>query len=200
MSQQLLIAFVVFATVALYTPGPNNIMLMTSGLNFGFRRTLPHVVGVNIGFALIVVVFGLGLGAVFETWPVLQTVLKYAGAAYLAYLAVMIALTKPGQAKEVASGRPMSFFGAMMFQWVNVKGLVTATGAVTAYAAIGVYPWNMLTLAGLFFAIGLTSSSTWVLFGTSLQGLVKSRGAMRAFNIVMALLLLMSLFPVLTGA
>lgn len=200
MSQQLVIAFVIFAVVALYTPGPNNVMLMTSGLNFGFRRTLPHVVGVNVGFAFLVVVFGLGLGAVFNAWPVLQTVLKYAGAAYLTYLAFKIAIAKPGEAPDVASGRPMTFVGAVLFQWVNVKGLVTAAGAVTVYAAIAPYPQNVLVLAAAFFLIGLTSSSTWVLFGTTLQAVIKSPRAVRVFNVTMALLLLLSLYPVLMGA
>ena len=90
-SQQLLVAFVVFAVVGLYTPGPNNVMLLASGLNFGLRRTLPHISGVALGFAFLVAVVGFGLGAVFDAYPLLQSVLKYGGAAYLVYLAVVIA-------------------------------------------------------------------------------------------------------------
>jgi threonine/homoserine/homoserine lactone efflux protein len=200
MSQQLVVAFVIFATAALYTPGPNNVMLMASGLNFGFRRTLPHVLGVAIGFAVQVAVIGLGLGAVFEAWPVLHTVLKYAGAAYLIYLAVLIARSGPADTAGAAAGRPMTFFGAAMFQWINIKGWVIAVGTITAYAAIASYPWNILTLAGLLLALGITSSVTWVWFGTSLQAVVKSPRAVRIFNIAMAVLLLASLYPVLAGA
>ena len=95
MSQQLFIAFVVFATVMFITPGPNNIMLLSSGLTYGFRRTLPHVAGITIGFAFMVGAVGLGLGTVFIAYPVLQTILKYAGIAYLLYLAAAIAMSGP---------------------------------------------------------------------------------------------------------
>src|ERR1700740_1072044 len=95
MSQQLFLAFVVFAVVMFFTPGPNNIMLLSSGLTYGFRRSLPHVAGITIGFAFMVGAVGLGLGAVFIAYPVLQTILKYAGVAYLVYLAVVIAMAEP---------------------------------------------------------------------------------------------------------
>ena len=200
MSQQLLIAFVVFAVVALYTPGPNNVMLLTSGLNYGFRRTVPHVLGVAIGFAVQVALIGLGLGAVFEAWPWLQTVLKYAGAAYLVYLAIAIARSGPTDTSATGSGRPLSFIGAALFQWINVKGWVIAIGTITAYAAIANYPWNILAQSGLLLVLGISSSVTWVLFGTWLQPIVTSPRAVRIFNITMALLLLASLYPVLTEA
>jgi threonine/homoserine/homoserine lactone efflux protein len=95
MSHSLLIAFVIFATVMFFTPGPNNIMLLSSGLTYGFRRTLPHVAGITIGFAFMVGAVGLGLGTIFITYPVLQTILKYAGVAYLVYLAAVIAMSGP---------------------------------------------------------------------------------------------------------
>ena len=196
-SHQLTIAFIVFAAAMLFTPGPNNIMLMVSGLNYGFRRTLPHVAGVTLGFSFLAAVIGFGLGAVFAAYPVLHTILKYAGAAYLVYLAIMIAMSAPADTKEGEEGRPMTFIGAALFQWVNVKGWVIAVGAVTAYAAIATYPLNVAMLSILLFLVGLASSITWVLLGTSLQSLVKSPRAVRIFNIVMAVLLLASLYPVL---
>ena len=94
-------------------------------------------------------------------------------------------------------GRPMTFLGAAAFQWVNVKGWVIAVGTITAYAAVASYPWNILILSALLLAVGLTSSTVWVLFGSSLQSLVRSPRAVRIFNITMALLLLASLYPVL---
>lgn len=197
MSQPLFLAFIVFAAVTLFTPGPNNIMLMASGLNFGMRRTWPHVVGVSFGFAFLVVAMGLGLGAVFTAYPVLQTVLKYAGAAYLVYLAVAIARSSPADPDAAVQGRPMTFFGAALFQWVNVKGWVIAIGSITAYSAIADYPWNVLIQASLLLAIGLASSTSWALFGSALQSLVKSPAAYRVFNVAMAVLLLASLYPVL---
>jgi threonine/homoserine/homoserine lactone efflux protein len=196
-SHQLTIAFIVFAAAMLFTPGPNNIMLMASGLNYGFRRTLPHVAGVTLGFSFLVAVIGVGLGAVFAAYPVLHTILRFAGIAYLVYLAVVIAMSAPAETGEGAKGRPMTFVGAALFQWVNVKGWVIAVGAVTAYAAIAAYPLNVALLSIMLFVVGLGSSITWVLLGTSLQALVKSPRAVRIFNIAMALLLLASLYPVL---
>jgi threonine/homoserine/homoserine lactone efflux protein len=197
MSHQLLLAFIVFAIVMFFTPGPNNIMLLTSGLNFGFRRTLPHLAGVVFGFAFMIAVSGLGLGAVFTAYPLLQTVLKYAGAAYLIYLAVAIALSGPPTPGAAERRRPMTFFGAALFQWINVKGWVMVIGTITAYAAIASYPWNILLQVALSLLIGWVACAAWVLCGTSLQSLVKSPVVVRAFNIVMALLLLASLYPVL---
>src|SRR5580704_16001844 len=95
MSHSLLYAFVLFAAVMFFTPGPNNIMVMSSGLTYGFRRTLPHILGVVVGFAFMVGAVGLGFGTVFLAFPILQTILKYVGAAYLIYLAVMIAMAGP---------------------------------------------------------------------------------------------------------
>lgn len=197
MSHQLTVAFIVFAIVMFFTPGPNNIMLLTSGLNFGFRRTLPHLAGVVFGFAFMIAVTGLGLGAVFTTYPLLQTVLKYAGAAYLVYLAAAIALSGPPTPGEAERRRPMTFFGAALFQWINVKGWVMVIGTITAYAAIASYPWNILLQVALSLLIGCVACAAWVVCGTSLQSLVKSPAIVRAFNIVMALLLLVSLYPVL---
>jgi threonine/homoserine/homoserine lactone efflux protein len=196
MSQQLLVAFIVFAAVMCFTPGPNNVMLLASGLNYGFRRTLPHVAGVTFGFAFMIAVCGLGLGAVFTSWPVLQVILKYAGAAYLVYLAFAIGTAGAPDPAQVRRGRPMTFIGAALFQWVNVKGWVMVIGTITAYAAIATYPWNIVIQSLLSLAMGLLSTVTWALCGTALQPLLTSPRAIRAFNIVMALLLLASLVPV----
>lgn len=197
MSQQLIIAFVVFATAATFTPGPNNIMLMTSGLNYGFRPSLAHVAGVTIGYSVLFALIGLGLGAVFTAYPILQTILKYGGAIYLTYLAYVIAVSKPAVPAEAAQGRPMTFTGAALFQLVNVKGWVVALGSVSAYAAIAAYPWNVLLLAAIICVITLASALAWLLMGTALQTLVKSPRAIRIFNVSMAVLLLASLYPVL---
>jgi threonine/homoserine/homoserine lactone efflux protein len=197
MSQQLFYAFLIFAAVMFFTPGPNNIMLLASGLNFGFRRSLPHMAGVTFGFAFMIAVTGIGLGAVFTSWPILQTILKYGGAAYLVYLAIAIGLSGPPDAGEVEQRRPMTFLGAALFQWVNVKGWVMAIGTITAYAAIASYPWNVVVQVALSFVMGLLSTVTWTLCGSALQSLVKSPRAVRAFNITMAVLLLASLYPVL---
>jgi threonine/homoserine/homoserine lactone efflux protein len=198
MSQQLFIAFVVFATVMFFTPGPNNIMLLSSGLTYGFRRTLPHVAGITIGFAFMIGAVGLGLGTIFIAYPVLQTILKYAGVAYLIYLAAAIAMSGP-----VASGQdnrrgPMTFWSAAMFQWINVKGWVMVIGTITAYAGIASFPWNITIQVALSLLLGALSCSAWALFGSALRPVLTSPKAVRAFNIVMAALLLASLYPVLS--
>jgi threonine/homoserine/homoserine lactone efflux protein len=192
----LLIAFIMFATVMYFTPGPNNVMLLSSGLTYGFRRTLPHVAGITIGVAFMIAAVGLGLGSVFIAWPVLQTILKYAGIAYLVYLAAAIAMSGPVSAQDNRRG-PMTFWGAAMFQWINVKGWVMVIGTITAYAAIARFPWNIAIQVAVSLLIGTAACSAWALFGSALRPLLTLPGAVRAFNIVMALLLLASLVPVL---
>jgi threonine/homoserine/homoserine lactone efflux protein len=200
MSHTLLIAFVLFATVMFFTPGPNNIMLLSSGLTYGFRRTLPHIAGITIGFAFMVGAVGLGLGTVFIAYPVLQTILKYAGVAYLVYLAAVIAMAEPVLPDQDNRRGPMTFWGAAMFQWINAKGWVMVIGTITAYAAIATYPWNITIQVTLSLLLGTLSCTAWAVFGSSLRPLLSSRRAVRCFNIVMALLLLASLYPVFMDA
>ncbi|MGY3617420.1 LysE family translocator [Bradyrhizobium sp. USDA 10063] len=201
MSQSLLVAFVMFAVVMFFTPGPNNIMLLSSGLTYGFRRTVPHMAGITVGFAFMVGAVGLGLGTVFIAYPVLQTILKYIGVAYLIYLAAAIAMAEPSS-PESGDGRsrPMTFWGAAMFQWVNAKGWVMVIGTITAYAAIAEFPLNIAIQVGLSLILGTLSCIAWALFGTALRPILTSRLAVRAFNIVMAILLLASLYPVFMDA
>jgi threonine/homoserine/homoserine lactone efflux protein len=200
MSHQLILAFVVFAVVMFFTPGPNNVMLLASGLNFGFRRTLPHIAGVTFGFAFMVGAVGIGLGTVFMAYPVLQTILKYAGAAYLIYLAVVIAMSEPVAPDQDNRRGPMTFWGAAMFQWVNAKGWVMVIGTITAYAAIAAYPWNITIQVTLSLVLGALSCTAWALFGSSLRPVLTSRRVVRTFNIIMAVLLLASLYPVFMDA
>ena len=200
MSQSLFVAFVVFATVMFFTPGPNNVMLLSSGLTYGFRRTLPHVAGITIGFAFMIGAVGLGLGTIFISYPVLQTILKYAGAAYLLYLAAAIAMSGPVKPDQDSRRGPMTFWGAAMFQWINVKGWVMVIGTITAYAGIASFPWNITIQVMLSLLLGVVSCSAWALFGSALRPILTSPRAIRAFNIVMAVLLLASLYPVFMDA
>jgi threonine/homoserine/homoserine lactone efflux protein len=196
-NSSLLIAFVVFAAVMFFTPGPNNIMVMSSGLTYGFRRTLPHILGVVVGFAFMVGAVGVGFGTIFLAFPVLQTILKYAGAAYLVYLAIMIAMSGPPKPGETGRG-PLTFWQGAMFQWVNVKGWVAIIGTITAYAAIADFPLNIVIQVLTFLVMGAASITTWTLFGSALRPFLTSPKAVRAFNLVMAVLLLGSLYPVFT--
>ena len=200
MSHSLLIAFVLFATVMFFTPGPNNIMLLSSGLTYGFRPTIPHIAGITVGFAFMIGAVGLGLGTIFITFPVLQTILKYAGVAYLIYLAAAIAMSGPVSADQDNRRGPMTFWGAAMFQWVNAKGWVMVIGTITAYAAISPYPWNIAIQVALSLFLGALSCTAWAYFGSALRPVLTSPRAVRAFNIVMAVLLLASLYPVFMDA
>lgn len=201
MSQSLLLAFVVFAVVMFFTPGPNNIMLLSSGLTYGFRPTLPHIAGITIGFAFMIGAVGVGLGAVFLAYPILQTILKWGGVAYLVYLAAMIAMAEPVKPEEGGRRKgPMTFFGAAMFQWINAKGWVMVISTITAYAAIASFPWNIAIQVAISLVLGAMSCSAWAMFGSALRPLLSSRRVVRTFNIVMAILLLASLIPVFLEA
>ena len=200
MSHSLFIAFVMFATVMFFTPGPNNIMLLSSGLTYGFRRTIPHIVGIVLGFAFMVAAVGLGLGSVFLAYPILQTILKYAGAAYLIYLAAVIAMSGPTKPGGESGRGPMTFWGAAMFQWINAKGWVIVIGTITAYAAIARFPVNIAIQTLISLLVGTVSTVVWAFFGTALRPVLTSERLVRAFNILMALLLLASLYPVFMDA
>ncbi|MBR0810861.1 MULTISPECIES: LysE family translocator [Bradyrhizobium] len=200
MSQSLLYAFLIFMIVMYFTPGPNNIMLLSSGLTYGFRRTIPHIVGIVLGFAFMVAAVGLGLGSVFLAYPILQTILKYAGAAYLIYLAAVIAMSGPTKPGEEDGRGPMTFWGAAMFQWINAKGWVIVIGTITAYAAIAQFPLNIAIQTLISLLVGTVSTVVWALFGTALRPILTSERLVRAFNILMAILLLASLYPVFMDA
>jgi len=175
-------------------------MLLSSGLTYGFRRTVPHIAGITLGFAFMIAAVGLGLGSIFIAYPVLQVILKYAGAAYLVYLAAAIAMSGPVASRQDNLRGPMTFWGAAMFQWINVKGWVMVIGTITAYAAIAAYPWNIAIQVGISLILGAVSCTAWALFGSSLRPILTSERIVRAFNVVMAVLLLASLYPVFMDA
>jgi len=201
MSHQLLFAFVIFAIAMFFTPGPNNIMLLSSGLTYGFRPTVPHIAGITFGFAFMVGTVGLGLGTVFIAYPILQSFLKWGGVVYLVYLAAAIAFAEPVKPEEGGRRKgPMTFIGAAMFQWINAKGWVMVISTITAYAAIATFPLNIAIQVAISLILGAVSCSAWALFGSALRPLLSVRTAVRTFNIVMAILLLASLIPVLLEA
>ena len=199
MSLELAVGLVGFAIVTLFTPGPNNLMLMASGLNYGFERTQPHATGVALGFGFMVLLVGLGIGALFTAFPVLYSVLRFVGAAYLLYLAWRIATAGPIEQSGRSTGRPMTFLQAVAFQWVNPKAWVMAVAAVTVYAALLAFPLNVVAIAGVFATLGFLSAWTWVLFGLGIKRLVTNPRAVRVLNVVMALALVASLYPVFAG-
>ncbi|MGK9170410.1 LysE family translocator [Inquilinus limosus] len=195
MTPELLSSFILFAFVTSITPGPNNIMLTASGLTFGFRRTVPHMVGIAAGFTVMVAAVGLGLGAAFAAWPLLYQVLKYGGAAYLLVLASKIARSGPIAGGREA-GRPMTFLEAAAFQWVNPKAWVMAVGAIATYTPQAGFLANLVIVTLVFGLVNLPSVGCWALFGTALRRVLHAPAAIRAFNIAMALLLAASLYPI----
>jgi threonine/homoserine/homoserine lactone efflux protein len=195
MRLDVLYALLLFCFVSGVTPGPNNLMLMSSGVNFGFRRTLPHLIGVVLGFSLMVALIGLGLDAIFARFPRLLPVMRYAGAGYMLWLAWRIARSGPLREGE-ARGRPLGFLGAAAFQWINPKAWVIAISALTAYAVSADYTISVAAVALTYLAIGLPSSGAWVLFGAAMRKALSDPKRVRPFNWTMAALLVASIAPV----
>ena len=195
MNIEILIALCTFAFVTSVTPGPNNLMLMASGANYGIRRSMPHFLGVVLGFLVMIVLVGLGLMRVFDAFPITHQLLKYFSIAYLSYLAWKIASAAPGAA---AGGRPLTLLQGVLFQWVNPKAWAMALTALTVYA-----PSQELAMVALVALVcGLVNTPSvfvWVVLGSRLQSLFGSGVRLRLFNYTMALLLLATLYPVLAG-
>lgn len=198
MPLELLGAFVLFAFVTSITPGPNNMMLLASGVNFGIRRTIPHMLGISIGFLLLVVAVGLGLHQLFERFPVTYTTLRYAGGAYLLYLAWKIARSGAPEAKGENSAKPMTFLQAAAFQWVNPKAWVMAVGAIATYLPANSWIGNVVLIATLFAVVNLPSVGVWTILGSLLRRWLEDPLRLRLFNFGMAALLVASLYPLLT--
>lgn len=192
-----LAGFVAFGVVAAATPGPNNLMLMTSGLKFGFSRTLPHLAGVVFGFSLMAALLGLGLDAVFDRVPQLLSVMRILGSLYMLWLAMKIAFAGPiGDAG--GGGNPLGFFAAVAFQWVNPKAWVAILSALAAYAPMtDTYAESVALMVGLFTAITIPSAGAWALFGSTLERLLADSRAVRPFNLAMAVILAASIAPML---
>lgn len=196
MTTELLLAFIAFAFVTSVTPGPNNMMLLASGVNFGLRRSLPHMFGISLGFMLLVASVGLGLGQLFEQVPLLYSVLRYLGAAYLLYLAWKIANSGAPDSQNNAAGKPFSFLQAAAFQWVNPKAWIMAIGAITTYTPQENFVVNVLLISALFALVNCPSVGLWTVAGSLLRNWLSNARALRVFNIGMALLLVASLYPI----
>lgn len=199
MSSDLLPALVAFAFATSVTPGPNNIMLMASGANFGLRRTVPHALGVSLGHAVMVAAVGLGLGAALQAAPGVERALEVAAVLYMLWLAWKLAQAAAPETKGGAkggAGRPLTFLQAAAFQWVNPKAWAMALGAVSLYAPGGAVG-AVLGVAVVFALVNLPSVSLWAGLGTQLKRLLTSPARLRAFNWTMAALLVLSLYPVL---
>lgn len=198
MTPEIFAALVTFALITVITPGPNNLMLMASGANFGFRRTLPHMLGIGLGFPSMVMLVGLGVMQLFDHWPPSYAVLKVLSVAYLLWLAWKIAnAAPPGEAR--AEGRPLSFLQAAAFQWVNPKAWSMALSAITLYAASRDLV-AVLWVAGTYVGVSVISTTSWTVLGQQMRRLLKSPALLRRFNMAMAVLLVATLIPALWPA
>lgn len=195
MTYDLLPGLAVFAFVTSITPGPNNLMLMASGANFGFRRTIPHMLGIFLGFTAMVVLVGVGVLQVLDRYPLADLALKAASGIYLCYLAWRIATAAPPR-EDGAVGAPFTFMQAALFQWVNPKAWAMAVTAHSVYAPAHSM-MGVILVTGVFGVVSLPSAGSWAALGHHMRRLLTDRRRLRAFNIVMALLLMGSLLPMI---
>ena len=198
MTHDIFIAFATFCFVSSATPGPNNLMLMVSGANFGVRQTIPHWLGIGIGFTVMIVLVGLGLIRLFDAYPAIYTILKVMSIVFLIYLAWKIVTATPSQETEI-SGTPLTFFQAAAFQWVNPKAWAMALTAVTVYSP-SQSTIAIVTTALIFGLINLPSCGIWIFIGKQIRRWLTDPIKMQIFNISMAILLLTSLYPILFPA
>ncbi|WP_144209470.1 LysE family translocator [Shewanella donghaensis] len=192
---ELILTIALFAFSAGITPGPNNIMLMTSGVNFGVKRTLPHLLGISLGFPTMILAIGLGLSGLFQAFPIAHQIIKIVGIAYLLYLSWIIANSNSNLEGKKTS-KPFSFLQAAAFQWVNPKGWIIAIGTIATFTNIEqpLTP-QILTIAMVFLCIALPCGSVWLSFGIALKRVLKNQRQQRIFNISMAVLLVLSIIP-----
>lgn len=191
-----LLPFLGFAIAASVTPGPNNVMVAASAANHGLRATLPHMLGIAAGFGVMVLLVGLGLAGPMLEWPRLHEGLRIVGAVWLLFLAWQIA--RAGAPGEGARRPPLGFRGGALFQWVNPKAWLLALGTATAWTLPGqpLLP-QLVLLAAVFGLVCLPCSLVWAGLGAGAGRLLASPARLRAFNLAMAVLLALSVLPVL---
>ncbi len=192
-----LVPLIVFAVSTGFTPGPNNVLVAASGANFGYGRTLSHILGITVGFPVLILAVGLGLAQFFTTFPLLHQMLKAVGVLYLLHMAWNLA-TAAGRPQVPGGGKPFTFLQAAGFQWINPKGVVMAITAVSTFTAgSGNMAMEVGRIALIFMVVGYLSSSSWCLFGTAIGRVLKTPAALRRFNRAMAALLVLSVLLIL---
>ena len=193
----MLISISTFTLSTVMTPGPNNIMLLSSGLTFGYKRTLPHIFGVMFGFAFMVVLVGLGMGVVFERFPIFFTVLKIVGILYLLWMAYKIASNDGGyDVDKENQSNPFTFLQAAAFQWVNPKAWIMAITAISVFVTSTENSLlQVLIIAFIYLLSGVISTNAWALGGVMLKKVIRDKKSVKIFNITMAILLVGSMVP-----
>lgn len=188
------IPLAVFCLVATITPGPNNMMLLSSGATYGFRRTSPHIIGISVGGAIMSTLLGFSIANVASRLPGFYPTLHIVSSLYLLWLAWRIARST-GLREVKAGGRPLRVVDAAIFQWVNPKAWAIALGALAGFARPAHLVGDIAVIVLVRTFVGLPSLSLWAGFGLVLKRYLKSPVALRAFNIGMASLLVLSLLP-----
>ncbi len=197
MNLTLILSLLPFAAVMSITPGPNNLLVAASGVNFGFRRTIPHMFGVAIGFPLLLAGIGYGLGALIVAHPALATLPKYGGCSYLLYTAYKLAMTTKASAVS-ASAVPISFLEAVLFQWINPKAWVMAISTTALYANLGHDRFAQIALmCGVLGGMSMVAVVIWAVFGAAIARRLQDSRSRRVFNCAMATALVISLLPML---
>jgi threonine/homoserine/homoserine lactone efflux protein len=191
------LSLILFTLATCGTPGPNNALVMASGASYGFRRSVPAVIGINTGFPVMVIVIGLGLGSFLQRWPAVLDVLRPVGAGYLLYLAYTIA-TAPVGAQRVANGEPWGFVRTALFQFVNPKAWVMVVGAIISFSVRGEpMVLQILSIAVIFVVFGAPCTTAWCLAGAGLHRAIQRPVQLRVINLVLAGLLVLSVIPIL---
>jgi len=196
MDYEIFTGLTLFAFVSSITPGPNNLMLMSSGANFGFKQTVPHFLGVGIGFTLMIILVGLGLMQLFDSFPMSYEILKVLSIIYLLYLAFKIARSSNITEQDNEKLKPLTFIQAALFQWVNPKAWTMALTSISIYAPSNSF-LSVLLVAIIFGLINLPCISSWIVLGQKMKLILTDQKRFRIFNITMASLLILSLYPTL---
>lgn len=206
MDTTLLVSLTGFAFISAITPGPNNILLMSSGALFGWQRSLPHLAGVLLGFAILMSSAVFGLGSVVAQWPWLVIIVRVFGAAWLAWMSLRYFLAGMYGPKATAASapapisRPFRFHEGVLFQWVNPKALILVISAAGAYIAIAdSIVQRALIIVGVFFLAGLVSSSLWMIAGDALNRSMSSGKSAKYLNFGMGVLILLTALHILLG-
>lgn len=190
-----IVALALFTFATAFSPGPNNIMVTASGVNFGFARTVPHMAGITIGFMVLIVACAAGLGLVFAAVPALHLALKIVGALYMLWLAWKVANARPAGEATDDLARPLTFLQGAAFQWVNPKAVVIALSAISLYVRPDHRMADILMVLLLFGFFTAFTVITWTGFGVALRAVLQDPRRARVFNVVMAVLLVASIVP-----
>lgn len=200
MTLDLAISLALYAFASSITPGPNNLMLLASGANFGARRSIPHMAGVALGFLLLMFMVGAGLSQIFAVVPAAHGVLKVLALLFMGYMAFKIAFSTPNMGETANNASPITFWQAIAFQWINPKAIGMAITATTAYVPEGSGIIGLVAAVLVFGSVNCPCVNVWMLAGTQIRAVLNTSARVRAFNITAAVLLLVSAYPILVAS